>query len=268
VRGFPESCGGAILRAVSRAPSVRATERMSVASPSDSLDVDALALQIAGRRILAGISFRAAAGEILAVLGPNGAGKTTLLDCVAGLRAVERGSTRWRGRELQTLRSRAAVMAYMPDEIELPSEASVRIALDVSPQSAAVEALGVGRLLEARGDELSRGESKRVQLAATLARGRPVILLDEPFAAFDPRQLRTLLPIVRTLARDAAVVVTVHQMRTAELLADRMLLLAEGRVLACGTLEELRARIERPAATLDEVFLALLDRAAPDGSGS
>jgi ABC-2 type transport system ATP-binding protein len=209
-----------------------------------------------------GASLSAARGEVVAIVGPNGAGKTTLLECIAGLRMIEAGTVRWSDQALRSLRDRARVLAYMPDELALPDEMSVALALGLMRDAASVTALDVGRLLHARGRELSRGEAKRVQLAGALAVDRPLLLLDEPFGAFDPRQLRALLPSFRELVRARAVLVTVHQMRTAELIADRVVLLAGGRVVADGTVGELRARAGLPDAPFDDVFLALLEDAA------
>jgi ABC-2 type transport system ATP-binding protein len=165
---------------------------------------------------------------------------------------------RWDGRELASLRERARVLAYMPDELVLPDEMPIALALGVERAG-----LDVGPLLAARGGELSRGEAKRVQLAAALATDRPLLLLDEPFGAFDPRQLRAIVPEVREAARDRALLVTVHQMRTAERVADRIVLLAGGRVIADGSVAELRARTSLPDAPFDDVFLALLETRLP-----
>jgi ABC-2 type transport system ATP-binding protein len=231
------------------------TIAMSVATPNGGLELDAVRARVG----LVGASLRVRRGEIVAIVGPNGAGKTTLLECVAGLRSTTGGAVRWDGGFLESVRDRTGVLAYMPDELVLPDEMSIAIALGLDPTAASVGALDVKQLLDARGCELSRGEAKRVQLAAALASDRPLLLLDEPFGAFDPRQLRATLPAVREAARDRALLVSAHQMRTAELVADRIVLLAGGRVVADGTVSELRARAELPEAPFDDVFLALLE---------
>jgi ABC-2 type transport system ATP-binding protein len=224
------------------------------------LEVIGLDAHASGRTVLSNVSFEAAVGEIVAIVGPNGAGKTTLLECVAGLRAV-RGEVRFGERPLRTFADRAAVLSYMPDEVVLPNETSVSRALGIAAESSFAAKLEVASLLEVRGSELSRGEQKRCQLCAVFAAARPVILLDEPLAAFDPRQLRTLMPVLREIAKQHAVVVTVHQMRTAELVADRIVMLAAGQIIASGTVAELRKRAGLADAPFDDVFLALLDEA-------
>lgn len=223
------------------------------------LEVAALSARAGGRDVLADIAFGAETGEIVAVVGPNGAGKTTLLECLAGLRPSS-GEIRFGGRSLHSFADRAAVISYMPDEVELPNETSVAVALGIesSPYAAQLE---IANLLGVRGSELSRGEQKRCLLCAAFDAERPVILLDEPLGAFDPRQLRALLPVLRDVAKARAIVLTVHQMRSAELAADRIVMLASGRIIASGTVAELRDRAGLTDAPFDDVFLALLDEA-------
>lgn len=220
-----------------------------------------LASARAGRReVLSRISMEIRSGEIVAVVGPNGAGKTTLLECIAGLRPAH-GTVRFGGGELRSFADRASAIAYMPDELVLPHEMSIGRALGIAATSKLAVALELAALVPVRGSELSRGEQKRCQLAAAFERDRPVVLLDEPLGAFDPRQLRTLAPLLRELAQTRAVALTVHQMRSAELIADRIVLLAAGRIVAAGTVAELRARTRLADAPFDDVFLALLDEA-------
>jgi ABC-2 type transport system ATP-binding protein len=230
------------------------------ARPGRRLEVVALTARAGGCEVLSAITFDVAAGEIVAIVGPNGAGKTTLLDCMAGLRAAN-GTVRFDGRELRTLADRAQVLSYMPDELVLPSETSVARALGIAARSAFAAKLEIASLLAVRGSELSRGEQKRCQLCAAFELDRPVVVLDEPLGAFDPGQLRSLIPLLREVAATRAIVLTVHQMRSAELIADRIVMLAAGRLVASGTVAELRARARLEDAPFDDVFLALLDEA-------
>jgi ABC-type multidrug transport system ATPase subunit len=149
-------------------------------------------------------------------------------------------------------------MSYMPDELVLPPETSVSHALGLDASSALAVKLEIASLLGVRGRELSRGEQKRCLLCAAFDLDRPVVVLDEPLGAFDPRQLRSLLPLLREVANTRAIVLTVHQMRSAELIADRIVMIAAGRLVASGTVAELRARARLAEAPFDDVFLALL----------
>jgi ABC-type multidrug transport system ATPase subunit len=110
---------------------------------------------------------------------------------------------------------------------------------------------------------LSRGERQRLLLFCTLVLGRRVVVLDEPFSAFDPLQLEKVQLALRCVTRaGGAILASIHQLTDAEQIADRVLLLAQGRALAFGTLAELRAEAGEPQMTLREVFLTLLTRSA------
>src|SRR4051812_20759307 len=200
------------------------------ARPARRLEVAALTGCAGGREVVSAVTFDVAVGEIVAIVGPNGAGKTTLLECIAGLRPAT-GSIRFDGRALQTWSDRARIMTYMPDELILPPEAGVGLTLGIAARSAFAARLGIADLLAVRGNELSRGEQKRCHLCAVFDLDRPVILLDEPLGAFDPRQLRSLLPLLREVAATRVILLTVHQMRSAELVADRIVMLAGGRLI-------------------------------------
>jgi ABC-type multidrug transport system ATPase subunit len=176
------------------------------------LEIEGLGARAGGRAVLDGVSFSAARGETLAIVGPNGAGKTTLLECVVGLRRYE-GRVRYAGEVLRSLPQRARVVSYMPDELRLPEEISVRSALLIDAANPCIDTLEVRAFLPAKGHQLSRGEGKRVQLAAALGMQREVLVLDEPFAALDPRQLRDLLPAFRTATRARATLVSADSRR-------------------------------------------------------
>src|SRR5215470_11904845 len=89
---------------------------------SRRLAVDGVTLDRGGRRVLTDISFEVSPGEIVTVVGPNGAGKTSLLDAVLGFLPLTAGGVRFDGRAMRSLRARAAVFSYMPDEAEPPAE--------------------------------------------------------------------------------------------------------------------------------------------------
>jgi len=220
------------------------------------LEVEQLSVGVRGRALVDRVSLTVGEGETLAIVGPNGAGKTTLLEAIAGLRPEAMGSVRSRGS-----------FAYAPDDARLPEELDVDEILAASGASAAAcirerERFGLDALRARRGDELSRGEAKRVWLAATALLERPIALLDEPFGAFDPLQLDDVLAAVRATFGRRAVIATVHQLETAERIADRVLILAAGRAVAHGTLAELRERVGQPEASLDAIFRAVLADAA------
>jgi ABC-2 type transport system ATP-binding protein len=240
--------------------------------------VEGLTCRRAGREVLRDVSFRLAPGEVVAVIGPNGAGKTTLLEAVVGIQPVERGQVTVAGRPIRSLADRSRLFSYMPDDAEPPAEVRVGAVLAHAihygrPAPGLVEELtdrlSLAALSEARSGDLSRGERRRLSLFCALGTSRPVAILDEPLGAFDPLQLLGITDLLRERARDGvALLLSIHQMSDAEKIADRVLLLDAGQAVALGTLDELRARVGSPAASLEQVFLALLrgerrERAAP-----
>ena len=210
---------------------------------------------------LDGVSLTARRDEVVAVVGPSGCGKTTLLELICGLQAPDRG------------RLQAAPAALMPQRDLLLPWLSVAdnagLALRVAGRSRAQARATVGPWLErfglagfeaARPDQLSGGMRQRVSLLRTLLAGKPVLALDEPFAALDAitrAQMQGWL--ARMLADEPRTVVLVtHDVEEAVMLADRVVVLAPrpGRVVA-----ELDVELERPRRRTDARLVALRERA-------
>jgi ABC-type multidrug transport system ATPase subunit len=214
---------------------------------------------------LRGASFSVRAGEVLGLVGPNGSGKTTLLECVAGLLAVDGGTI---GTESGAPRAdRREMLFYMPDGILPWPEQSVHWTLHFSAslQGASrvtvdetIPALGLGAFLQQRVGTLSKGQRKRVLIALALLTPQPLVLLDEPFDGLDLRQVREIGPLFRRVAATGrALLLSIHQLHDAARVCDRLVLLSDGRVVGEGTLDELRARADRPDGDVEDVFLAL-----------
>jgi len=209
--------------------------------------------------------------EITVVIGPNGAGKTTLLEAIVGLRQASAGRVSVDGRTLDSFRQRAAQFAYLPDHSELPLELSVRALVQhaerlgggVSDAAEIEEFLAVAQLLHKPVGVLSQGERKRLQIFCALLLRRPFVVLDEPFSAFDPLQLRGVLAAIRATAdRGVGVIASIHQLSDAERIADKLLLLAAGRAVAFGSFAQLRETAGEADASLEQVFLTLLSRSS------
>lgn len=233
------------------------------------LAVDAVCVSRARRPIVDRVSFTVEPGEIIVVIGANGAGKTTLLEAVVGATRADSGKVLFGNRELVSLAQRASVFSYMPDAAEPPAEVRVsglmRLAQKLgraTEQKARwlADRLRLAGVASARAGELSRGEKRRVSLFAALCTDRPVMVLDEPLGAFDPLQLLDVLDVLRECAREgAALLLSAHQMSDAEKIASRVLILDQGQVVALGALAELRARVALPGASLEQIFLHLLE---------
>jgi ABC-2 type transport system ATP-binding protein len=211
--------------------------------------------------------FTANAGEVLGVIGPNGSGKSTLLACAAGLVRADAGLVTLDDRPLDLGAIRESIF-LLPDGIMPWAEHRVAEVLDMwrqlqgrSPDEMRRRAqeVALGGLLSRLVRELSKGERKRLMLALALLAMQPVLLLDEPFDGLDLRQTREVAALLRAEARGGrTIVLSLHQLGDAERVCDRLALLDGGRIVAEGSLDVLRARAGRPAASLDEVFLALV----------
>jgi len=234
----------------------------------DDLLVDRITVDRGGRTVVDNVSVRLAPGDIVTVVGPNGAGKSSLLEAILGLLPPASGCVTFGGRPLRDLPARARVFSYMPDEAEPPREVRVETLVvhaeqfgKPPPSLAAdlVAQLGLKLLLSERVGRLSRGQKRRVLLFLALCSSRPVVVLDEPLAAFDPLQLLDVLPVLRNrAAAGIGLLLSAHQMTDAEKIASRVLVLDAGVAIACGTLAELRSQTGRAGGSLEDVVLDLL----------
>jgi len=121
-----------------------------------------------------------------------------------------------------------------------------------------IRSLGLAPVLRKRIAALSKGYARRLLLALALLTPHPLLLMDEPFDGFDLRQTRDIMNVLREVARNGrTLVLAIHQLGDAARVCDRFVLLADGRVRGVGTLSELRAQAGKPAAALEDVFLAL-----------
>lgn len=211
------------------------------------------------------VSFNLFKGEILGIIGPNGAGKTTLMECVAGLIPDDGGEIHFMGAPLpHSQRHRA--MFYLPDGIVPWGEQPVwRVTglfrelhgLSLSQEYEVVKQLELIPVLAKRGDTLSKGYHRRFLLALALLTTQPILILDEPFDGFDLRQTLRVMSLLREIAIDRTLVLSIHQLKDAERVCDRLLLLDAGRRLGLGTLSELALQAGTERTDLEEVFLDL-----------
>jgi len=226
-------------------------------------------------RVLERIDLEARPGQVIGVVGPSGCGKTTLLELVAGLREPKAGTIKVEG-ETQHQR-RLTRCAYMPQrDLLLPWRSAIdnaALALRVAGVSrqaarrqvaADFERLGLGGFEDARPDELSGGMRQRVAFLRTLMAGRPVLLLDEPFASLDAitrAELQSWLAEVLAADRHTVLLVT-HDVEEALYLSDRVLVLTPrpARIAAGLEVPDPRAP-DRAAAVSSDPFTELRQRA-------
>ncbi len=212
------------------------------------------------------------AGELYALLGPNGAGKTTTLLMVAGLLAPDSGRIDIFG--IDALADPIAAkrrVAWLPDDPLLYDKLSPLEYLEfvaglwgIDPEPAAVKAEELLRWLDlwnqrdARCETFSRGMKQKTALAGALIHDPALLILDEPLTGLDAgaaRQVKDLL--VERVAAGGTVILTTHILEVAERLADRIGIIRAGRLVAEGTLDELRGLRGDTGATLEEMFIAL-----------
>jgi ABC-2 type transport system ATP-binding protein len=217
--------------------------------PPPAVEVGGLVKRYGTATAVAGARFTAARGAVTAVLGPNGAGKTTTIECCEGLRRPDAGTVRVLGldpvRDAVALRPRVGVMlqdgglpgaARVADLLRLVSALHAR----PHPPGVLLDLLGLADAARTPIRRLSGGQRQRVALAVALV-GRPeVVFLDEPTAGLDPQARLGAHELVRRLRADGvAVVLTTHLLDEAERLADHVVLMNGGRVVAAGTPAEL-----------------------------
>jgi len=199
---------------------------------------------------LAGVDLTVRRGEVLALLGPNGAGKTTAVQLLLGLLAPDAGTARVFGRDPRRPDHRVRLGAMLQIS-KVPETLRVREHLRLAasyypaplPQAELVAAAGLAGLEERPFGKLSGGQRQRVLFALALAGGPELLVLDEPTAGLDVETRRSLWTAIRHLADGGrTVLLTTHYLEEADALADRIVLLGGGRILADGTPAEIKAR--------------------------
>jgi iron complex transport system ATP-binding protein len=220
------------------------------------IELRAVDLDIAGRRLLEGIDASVARGEFVAVLGPNGAGKTTLLRAIAGLYAASSGAILLNGSPVEQLPApeRARSIGFVTGDEVLLDSLRVRdvVAIGRFPHhrwwqwreadsdeaaiARALEAVQIERFADRLFATLSSGERQRVWIALGLAQETPVLLLDEPTSHLDVRVAHDILALLRHLTQTPlmpkTVICALHDINEAAAYADRIALVANGRMLA------------------------------------
>jgi iron complex transport system ATP-binding protein len=228
-----------------------------------------LTLKLGGNTVVNAIDATLAPGRVTAIIGPNGAGKTSLLRAVAGLLVPDAGAISLDGQPITAIdpKERAKLIGYLPQGSAPTWAVSARelVALGRQPHrpqfvgptsqdkaaiDAAMTATDTAHLAERTVDTLSGGERARVQFARVLAGEPRWILADEPLANLDPPHQRDLLNLLRAAAGvGCGVIVVLHQLDAAAQVADDIVMMREGRVVAQGS-----RQTALTAATLEATF--------------
>ena len=218
-----------------------------------------------GRAVLDGVDLQLRRGEVVALLGPNGAGKTTLVTLLAGIARPDRGHVERAGRVATALQTPAMARRSVLANVEaglgwwgVPRAERRQRALR------ALAALGVDHKAASAARTLSGGEARRVHLARVLATEPDALLLDEPFAGLDVSARADLLyeAAGALRAEHRATLIVVHDRAEAWALADRVVVLIDGRIAATGPPDEV---FHRPPTARAAAFLGFAGRIAEPG---
>ncbi|MBV8064153.1 MAG: ATP-binding cassette domain-containing protein [Actinobacteria bacterium] len=209
-----------------------------------------------GRRtILSSIDLCVERGTLVSLLGPNGAGKTTLVSLLLGLRRPTAGDVRVFGGDPRDWRARRRLGAT-PQEMGFPPTLRVSEVLDIAGGRGGIEAFGLQDVLRRQTGALSGGQRRRLALAIAFARSPDLVVLDEPTTGLDVEARRAAWGAIRSFAAGGGtVLLTTHHLEEARVLSDRVVVLAEGRIVADGSPAALEACA---GADLETAFLRLV----------
>ena len=243
------------------------------------MSIQTAALEISGltkrfdRPAVDGLDLWVRSGEFYALLGPNGAGKTTTLRMVAGLLRPDAGSISVFGTDaLADPIAAKRVIAWVSDEPMIydkltPFEYlefvaglwSIDAATAETRARGLIDWLGLGPHAHERCQSFSKGMRQKVALAGALVHEPDLIILDEPLTGLDAGSARQVKDVLAGRVRDGAtVIMTTHILEVAERMSERIGVLASGRLIAEGTLEELRQQSQGDGGSLEDIFLELV----------
>ncbi len=262
--------------------SATASAVVAAASPQEPpvvLSLRGVRKSYRGREALKGISLDLRAGELFAFLGPNGAGKTTTIKMVCGLLTPSAGTVRVGGYPASSREARQ-LLAYVPDQPylyeKLTGREFLRFVVEMYGLERKVTEKRLAELVETFEmedyvDDLcenySQGMKQRVVFASALVHDPKVLIVDEPLVGLDPRSARIVKDLFISQARSGvAVLMSTHLLSIAEELADTIGIVDHGKMLAQGTLAELRERLQSHGP-LEDLFLTLTGGTRPLANG-
>jgi branched-chain amino acid transport system ATP-binding protein len=231
------------------------------------LAVSGLTRSFGALKATADVSLDLRPGEVHALIGPNGAGKSTLIHQIAGTLAPDSGAVRFMGRDVTRLGVAARARLGLGRSFQVSSLApefsalrNVMLAVQaragssfrffrpvmrdaslIDPAFAALERVGLKDRAKIAAAELSHGERRQLEIAIALALGSKAFLLDEPMAGMGPDGSRALTAFLDALREEAPILLVEHDMDAVFTLADRVSVLVYGRIVASGTVDEIRA---------------------------
>jgi len=247
------------------------------------IQVESLTMHYGNIVALNEVSFEVPEGQILGLLGPNGAGKTTAMRILTTYLHPTRGTAKVHGLDiLENPKEVRRLIGYLPETAPLYPEMQTHEYLRFVGEARGIQ----GKTLRARLDwvqeacqikgiwkhalgEISKGYRQRVGLAQALIHDPKVIILDEPTSGLDPLQVIGVRHLIKELAHERTIIFSTHILQEVEVMADRIVIIHEGRVVAQGTQADLEAEVRargeiKPALNLEDIFIAFL-KPAPGG---
>lgn len=239
----------------------------------EQLQVTDLHVEFGGLRAVDGLSFSVKAGEILCLLGPNGAGKSTTLDLICGKTQATGGSIRLEGNEISHLLEFRWARLGIGRKFQVPSvykdltvaenlsvarskrpgiwSAFTRLALtDANDVGEILERVGLSAKRDEQAGNLSHGETQWLEIAMLIAQDSKLILMDEPTAGMTIQETERTAQIFRTLSSSHTLIVVEHDMSFVRTVADRIIVMNRGSMLAEGSIEEIEANEDVKTAYL------------------
>lgn len=227
------------------------SQEAALKASSDLVKVSAVKHAFARLQVLNGIDMSLKPGEVLAILGPNGAGKTTLVNLMLGVYTPDEGQIELLQQTpgILPVRQRIGVMlqqAELADTLKVHELIRQFAAyyLNPLPTQKLLEMAGLEGKANMRYDKLSGGEKRRVQFAIALAGEPDILFLDEPTTGLDVQARRTMWRNIRAYSqRGAGVILTTHYLEEADSLADQIIVLNQGQIVAAGTPAQIKQRV-------------------------
>ena len=238
-----------------------------------SIELDRVTKTFGQKVAVDDLTLSVASGELFAFLGPNGAGKTTTIKMIVNMLHPDRGTVRVCGHEMGVDGLQAkSMLAYVPDQPFLYEKLTgreflrfvgrmYRVPLPVVDRRIGeyVELLDMPDFLDQLTESYSHGMKQKTVLAAALLHDPQVLVIDEPVVGLDPRTVRAVKDLFRQrIGAGKTIFMSTHTLEIAEAVADRIGIIDQARLIAVGTLAELRRRAEQQRS-LEEIFLSLTE---------
>jgi ABC-2 type transport system ATP-binding protein len=241
------------------------------------IDLEHVSKQYGTKAAVVDLDLHIPPGELFAFLGPNGAGKTTTIKMICGLLFPTQGTVRVGGFDVRREGDRARhLLSYVPDQPylyeKLTGREFLRFVADMygmprdqglRRMGEVIELFGLGPFVDDLTERYSHGMRQRTVFAAALLHEPRALVIDEPTVGLDPKSVRLLKNLLRQQAKQGVTVfLSTHSLDIAQELADRIGVVANGRLIGCGTLDALRNQAELKGS-LEDVFLKLTQEPEP-----